>query len=279
MLGLVAMPRQGESPRRTRGLLGGRSDRVVSRVLDAAVIELGREGYACLRLDQVASRAGVNKTTVYRRWPSRAALVTALVERLRAPLRVSPLPDTGRLEGDLVEAFSRRAAVGRTGEGRAWARLLEERHRPEVEAIIGAAVDERGAQWRAMVARATARGELPAGTEPRLVLDLVRATVDGGVLGNSRRLDRAWVVLAVRTVVAGARAGALVSWRTSPPVSGVKVSRVRRGFPPGPPTRPAPAPPGRGTASGRASPRRPGSRGRGSAPSAPGTSPGRGRRR
>jgi len=182
---------------------------VVRRVLDAAIVELARSGYAGFRMDEVVSMAGVNKTTIYRRWPSRAVLVTALVDRMRKPLRESPLPDTGRLERDLVEAFTRRSTVGRKIEGRAWARLLDERYSPEVKAIIGDAVDERRGEWRSMVTRAIDRGEVPPGTDAQLLLHLVRAIVD------ARRRDTAWLVLAVRTVIAGARAGALVRGRGS----------------------------------------------------------------
>jgi AcrR family transcriptional regulator len=189
--------------RRTKGTLGGRSDQVVRRVLDAAIVELARSGYAGFRMDEVVTLAGVNKTTIYRRWPSRAALVTALVERMRQPLRESPLPDTGELERDLVEAFTRRFNVGRRIEGRAWARLLDERHSPEVEAIIGGAVNERRSEWRAMVTRAIDRREIPRGTDPQLLLHVVRAIAD------ARRLDASWLVLAVRTAIAGARAGTL----------------------------------------------------------------------
>jgi AcrR family transcriptional regulator len=162
-------------------------------------------------MDEVASRAAVNKTTIYRRWPSRAALIAALVDRMRAPLRRSPLPNTGRLESDLVEAFTRRFAVGRKVEGRAWARLLAERYRPEVQAIIGDAVAERRDEWRSMVTRGIDRGELPPRTEAQLLLDFVRALVDSR--DSSRRLDTVWLSLAVRTVTAGARAGTLVRSR------------------------------------------------------------------
>jgi AcrR family transcriptional regulator len=203
MLASPPMRRTSGSARRTQGVLGGRSEQVVRRVLDAAIVELARSGYAGFRMDEVVSMAGVNKTTIYRRWPSRAALVTALVDRMRKPLRESPLPDTGELERDLVEAFTRRSAVGRKIEGRAWARLLAERYSPEVKAIIKDAVDERGGEWRSMVTRAIARGEVPPGTDAQLLLHLVRAIAD------ARRLDTSWLVLAVRTVIAGARAGTL----------------------------------------------------------------------
>lgn len=202
------MRRSAECPRRTQGVLGGRSERVVRRALDAALVELARSGYAGFRMEAVASRAGVNKTTIYRRWPTRAALIAALVRRMRAPLRDSPLPDTGQLESDLIEAFTRRFSFGRKMEGRAWARLLAERHAPEVEAIIGDAVDERRGKWREMVTRAVGRGDLPPGTDAQLLLDLVRAIVDSR---SASRLDAAWLSTAVRTVIAGARAGTLSS--------------------------------------------------------------------
>jgi AcrR family transcriptional regulator len=204
------MPRAPKTTRRTQGTLGGRSEQVVHRVLDAAIVELAASGYAGFRMEEVVAMAGVNKTTIYRRWPSRAALVAALVDRMRQPLRDRPLPDTGALERDLIEAFTRRLAMRRKVEGRAWARLLDERYSPEVEAIIGHTVDERRGEWRAMVTRAIDRGELPKGTDPQLLLHVVRAIVD------ARRLDTAWLTLAVRTVIAGARAGTLAPGRKRP---------------------------------------------------------------
>jgi len=230
MLGSRSMRGSARPARRTRGILGGRSEEVVRRVLDAAIVELARSGYAGFRMEGVASRAAVNKTTIYRRWPNRAALVAAVVHRMRTPLRQNPLPDTGQLEGDLVEAFTRRFTVGRKVEGRAWARLLDERYTPEVEAIIGEAVNERRHEWRSMVTRAIDRGELAPGTDGQLVLDLVRAIVDSR--SSSRRLDTPWLTLAVRTVIAGARAGTLVRrrrTRSAAPSSRRNTSSTSRG--------------------------------------------------
>ena len=203
-------------PRRTKGVLGGRSDEVVRLVLEAGLAELARSGYTGFRMDEVAARAGVNRTTIYRRWPSRRALVTAVVDLLRASLRHSPLPDSGALERDLVEAFVRRWTHGRKVEGKAWARLLEERHDPDVAKIVGPAVDARRAEWRHMVTRAIERQELPAGTDEQLLLDYVHAIADSR---RARPLDAEWLRVAVRTVVAGARAGTLIgrpSARRSP---------------------------------------------------------------
>ena len=205
------MRRAARTSRRTQGILGGRSEQVVRRVLDAALVELSRSGYADFRMEAIASKAEVNKTTIYRRWPNRMALVTALVDRMRIPIRETPLPDTGQLESDLVEAFGRRFAIGRKIEGRAWARLLSERHNPEVESIIGAAVRERRGEWMTMVTRAIRRGELPPNTDAQLLLEVVRAIVDSR--SSSGRLDANWLTLAVQTVIAGARAGTLARGR------------------------------------------------------------------
>src|SRR5689334_5086908 len=79
--------------------VGGRSERVVRDVLTAAVAELARVGYVALRVEDVAAGAGVNKTTVYRRWPTKAALVTAALRTTDEP----ELPETGALRQDLFE--------------------------------------------------------------------------------------------------------------------------------------------------------------------------------
>jgi hypothetical protein len=80
-----------------------------------------------------------------------------------------------------------------------------------VEAIIGNVVTERRDEWRSMITRSIDRGELPPRTDPQLLLDFVRALVDSR--GSSPRLDTVWLTLAVRTVIAGARAGTLVRSR------------------------------------------------------------------
>jgi AcrR family transcriptional regulator len=218
------MTRSAAHPRRTKGLLGGRSDEVVRHVLDAAIVELARSGYAGFRMDEVAARAGVNRTTIYRRWPNRVALVTAVVDRLRTPLRHNPLPDSGALEQDLIEAFARRWKFRRNVEARAWARLLDERYNPEVETLVGDAIDERRAEWRYMVTRSIARRELPPGTDEQLLLDFVRAIVD---FRGAQPLDAKWLKAAVRTVVAGAGAGTLIR-------AGGKRAVARRGRAPEP---------------------------------------------
>jgi AcrR family transcriptional regulator len=161
-------------------------------------------------MDRVSAGAGVNKTTIYRRWPGRALLVAAAVDWMRRLVHDVPLPDTGSLERDLAEAFRRKVSFKRRVEGRAWARLLAEKHDPEVRAIIGDAVRERSGAWYAMVTRAVARGELPEGTDPRLLLGMIGAVVEAWNASSAGRLKGAQLEAAVRTVVVGARSGSLV---------------------------------------------------------------------
>jgi len=196
-------------------VLGGRSQRVVQQVLVATVGELAASGYGGFRMDMVSGVAGVNKTTIYRRWASKAALVAAAVTWMRRLVHDVPLPNTGSLERDLVEAFRRKISFKDRVEGQAWARLLAEKHDPEVDAIIGTAVQERSHAWYAMVTRAVARRELPTGTDPRLLLGMLGAIVDAWNASSLGRLKAERLETAVRTVVAGARSGSLVRGRRS----------------------------------------------------------------
>ncbi len=182
----------------------------MQQTLIATVAELAESGYRTFRMDAVSAAAGVNKTTIYRRWPGKALLVAAAVEWMRRFVHDVPLPDTGSLERDLVEAFRRRVSFKDRVEGQAWARLLAEKHDPAVSAVIGDAVRERSDAWYTMVTRAVARGELPKGTDPRLLLGMLGAVVDTWNARSSGRLKAELLEAAVRTVVVGARSGSLV---------------------------------------------------------------------
>lgn len=191
-------------------MLGGRSDRVVQQVLVATVAELAESGYRAFRMEAVSAAAGVNKTTIYRRWPSKALLVGAVVEWMRRFVHDVPLPDTGTVERDLTDAFRRKVSFNDRVKGKAWARLLAEKHDPEVSAVIGEAVKERSDAWYTMVTRAVARGELPKGTDPRLLLGMLGAVIDAWNASSATRLKTELIETVVRTVVAGARSGSLV---------------------------------------------------------------------
>jgi AcrR family transcriptional regulator len=72
-----------------------RSDRVHRAILDAFREELSEDGFADLRLEHVAARAGVGKATIYRRWASKEALAHELLAELAAPhIAVAEADDT-----------------------------------------------------------------------------------------------------------------------------------------------------------------------------------------
>jgi AcrR family transcriptional regulator len=85
-----------------------RRGRPRSEVVHHAILEATRDllienGYAGLSMDRVAARAGVGKQTVYRRWPSKAPLVTDAILDSARPTGVALPPDTGDVHRDLRE--------------------------------------------------------------------------------------------------------------------------------------------------------------------------------
>lgn len=127
-------------------------------------------GYAALTMEGVASRAGVGKPTVYRRWSTRAQLVFELFTRPTVP---DPVPDTGSLRDDLLElgtwlattlgATDRAICGDRVGEmidsAAFSARVVERRIEPDL-AVIAAIWD-----------RAVGRGEVRDPEQGRELLD------------------------------------------------------------------------------------------------------------
>jgi AcrR family transcriptional regulator len=146
---------------------GGRAAEVVAGVHEAAIALLTEGGYEALRLPDVAVRAGVNKTTVYRRWPTKADLVSDLLLTLTD--HELPEADLGDLVDDLVTLLRDINDLLAT---------------PLVQAMLRASLDgnvdaqtrqafwaERVRRSSVIVERAVDRGELPRGTDARSLLE------------------------------------------------------------------------------------------------------------
>src|SRR6266545_4027657 len=90
----------GQGPTQAGGerLPIGRGERARARVLGAALEVLAERGFPGFTMEAVALRAGASKTTVYRRGPSRSALLVAAMDEAFQPLEP---PTTGDLHGDL----------------------------------------------------------------------------------------------------------------------------------------------------------------------------------
>lgn len=93
-----------------------RNPQIDDAVLRATVELIGETPYAELTVGAIAARAGTSKPAIYRRWPSKAALVHEAVFPLDA---ATELPDTGTLLGDIREMVRRTLAVFSTPAARA----------------------------------------------------------------------------------------------------------------------------------------------------------------
>src|SRR5690606_33538571 len=85
-----------------------RSEGVRGAVVQALFALVAEQGYAGTSMDQIAVRAGVSKATIYRRWPSKDALI---IDAHRAMLDETEAPETGTLRGDLMMLLERVAEV------------------------------------------------------------------------------------------------------------------------------------------------------------------------
>ena len=136
---------------------GGRSARVQAAVFEAAIELLREPDWSRISMARIAERAGVNPTTVYRRWGSLENLVGAAIDA--SVSQRSPLPDTGTLAGD-IRAHLNILVNDLTGENRRF--LLRALIIAGNDASDGSgqrALVGRTDNVRVMLERAAARGE------------------------------------------------------------------------------------------------------------------------
>jgi AcrR family transcriptional regulator len=170
---------------------GGRSARVRGAVHQAVAELVIERGYGGFSVGEVAARAGVADTSIYRRWGSLEALVTDVaITKLTAQ---SPLPDTGSLRGDL-RAYAAGVAHDITGpDGLAVLRLTVAMSARGDEGLQ--ARDDflaaRASQLQTMLDRARDRGEEPPGVFD--VVDHLVAPLYIRVLFRAIPLDSAYI--------------------------------------------------------------------------------------
>lgn len=148
-------------------------------LLDAAWAELTERGYDDLTVDGVATRAGTSRAVLYRRWPSKQALVLAtLIQHAKTDLVVAP--DTGSLRGDVVGLLKRANEVRVRLAMLLFTRLGAFYREANTNlAELGAFVQGgRDAMLDEVIERAVARGEIQPGQiserVARLPVDLFR---------------------------------------------------------------------------------------------------------
>jgi AcrR family transcriptional regulator len=193
------------TPTEVRRRPGGRSARVRAAAIAATLAELAESGYAALSLERIARRAGVNMTSLYRRWGSRERLVLeAMLEQVGRHVSV---PDTGSLRDDLLALAVTAAANSARPEVAAMARAVAAQapHDPELAAANEAFWAERLALDAEIVERAIERGEIDAATEPTQVIESVLGPIHLRLLLTGRPVNRSFLERTVDTVVDGVR--------------------------------------------------------------------------
>ncbi|MGP4084307.1 TetR/AcrR family transcriptional regulator [Streptomyces sp. KR55] len=183
------------------------ADTAILAATRAALVELG---WSKLTLGDVATRAGVAKTTLYRRWAGKNELVVDAVAELFDELR---LPDRGSLAADIEGVVLQFAAILARPEAKSGLiAVVAESTRDEAlrERIRTSIVDRQKRLVLEGRARAQARGELPPETDPAesartvdLIFDMVAGAVVHRTLVSAEPADEEWVQTFTRALLHG----------------------------------------------------------------------------
>ena len=176
---LLAAPARGGRPR---------SERAHQAILTAARELLIEKGFAGMRLEHVAARAGVGKATIYRRWRSKEALAQDLLAELAAPHIA--IPDSGNTRDELLAAVTNpMRAVTETDFGPVIRALLSEiASDPSLgDPFRATVVEARRFEIARVIERGIARGDLRADADAGIATELLVGPVYfrlmfGGVL-------------------------------------------------------------------------------------------------
>ncbi|HEX8854735.1 MAG TPA: TetR/AcrR family transcriptional regulator [Thermoleophilaceae bacterium] len=168
-----------------------REDRATSAAIAATLDLVAENGIGGMTTDAVAARAGVSKATMYRRWPSKDALLVDAVGSLVSEIAV---PDTGTLRED-VRLLLRRAVrlyADSRPEKLIPELVSEMRRNPDLaDAVRSGFLAQRRAALAEILERARARGELRDDIDRELALDLLggviyyRFLITGGPLDDA----------------------------------------------------------------------------------------------
>ena len=178
------------------------------RAFAAAAEILRRDGYSRLTMERVAAESGVAKTTLYRRWPTRASLCADLY--LEVAGRELHDPDTGDIESDLLYIVSTVVHLQtKTVAGPAFVGLLAEAQSdPEAAGeSLRRFSDRRRALTQRVLRRAIERGEIRADTDIDLVIDALGGATTFRLLQRHAPLSRKFAEALVTLVLSGCRPG------------------------------------------------------------------------
>lgn len=201
---------------------GGRTARTRAAVMQAVIGELTEHGYAGTTVERVAARAGIAKTTVYRRWRSLDGLLADLMAE-RAQQQI-PVPDEGDLGSDLralaraVVASVRQPAI-RAAMTSIVAAAVQD---PAARDVLSRFLATRAATMTAITDRAARRGELPPGTDAAAVIQTVTALIYYRLFIAGEPASDDVADSAAAAAAAAAHAGALVTKPGRGPAAGAR---------------------------------------------------------
>jgi AcrR family transcriptional regulator len=162
------------SPPRTRRVGRPRSESAHRAILDAARQLLIEEGFTRLRLEHVASRAGVGKATIYRRWASKEELAQELLSELAGPhIAIADVGDTrAELRAAVINPMH---ALTDTPFGPVIRALLSQ---IAINPMVGdpfraTVVQGRRTEIARVIARGIERGDLRADADPEIATELL----------------------------------------------------------------------------------------------------------
>ena len=154
MPSLVTQP-EAPLPRMTR------SQTREQAILDAAVALVAELGYERVTMNDIAARARASKATMYRKWPTKADLINAALERHAVADEQRTWEDTGSLRGDLVAVVRGISRITAGNEGPSFLGMLEAvRADPKLRDLLRRQITRTAIKGdTALVARARDRGE------------------------------------------------------------------------------------------------------------------------
>ena len=155
-----------------------RSERADKAIIEATLDLLAEEGgVAGVSIEAVAARAGVGKTTIYRRWPNKEALIIDALAALKQPL---PAPAGESVRDDLV-AVARALVSDKADRKRLdcyWSVLgSAERHPALIDRFTREIVEPRLEAMRALLRRGVRTGELRADLDIDVTIWLILGAV------------------------------------------------------------------------------------------------------
>lgn len=171
---------------------GGRTARVGRKVEEVTVQLLIERGYDGWSYKEVAEAAGVNRSTLYRRWPNRASMVLAAMRRLVRSQLI--FEDTGSLMGDLRSHLLNIGAFIDSSVGKnVVIATLDMQQKGELTFNDGLSWAELAENILPIFERATARGELPEEFDAEGAFAMLSGAIQFRIIVMRETPDAAWV--------------------------------------------------------------------------------------